>query len=173
MYYKKAGILHRNVTGSVGNTMITKGGKGVLIDWEMCKRVGVDEETRRMDPGQQNTLYASELLYFRGLGLAAVLVTTRIFQGTREFIAARLSTPEEPPLYNLVVDLESFVHVLIWGALRSHRMPVASVAWLHNTKRISLIPNSTNHIWGGGPRAWARMVVLGLKDEDILVKEHY
>src|SRR6266850_5024167 len=157
MYYKKAGILHRNVTGSVGNTMITKGGKGVLIDWEMCKRVGVDEETRRMDPGQQNTLYASELLYFRGLGLAAVLVTTRIFQGTREFIAARLSTPEEPPSYNLVVDLESFVHVLIWGALRSHRIigvPVARHHWHgfinHNTKCISLIPNSTNHIWGLG-----------------------
>ena len=35
--------MHGNISG--GNIMITEGSKGVLIDWEMCKRAGVADET--------------------------------------------------------------------------------------------------------------------------------
>ena len=35
--YEKAHILHRDI--SVGNIMITSEGRGLLIDWDMCKRV--------------------------------------------------------------------------------------------------------------------------------------
>ena len=33
-----AEILHRDI--SVGNIMISEGGRGFLIDWDMCVRVG-------------------------------------------------------------------------------------------------------------------------------------
>ena len=35
--FEKAGILHRDI--SVGNILITPDGRGLLIDWELCKRV--------------------------------------------------------------------------------------------------------------------------------------
>jgi RIO-like serine/threonine protein kinase len=34
---EKAGILHRDI--SVGNILITVDGRGLLIDWDLCKRV--------------------------------------------------------------------------------------------------------------------------------------
>jgi RIO-like serine/threonine protein kinase len=35
--FEKARILHRDI--SVGNILITEDGRGILIDWDLCKRV--------------------------------------------------------------------------------------------------------------------------------------
>ena len=45
--YEKARILHRDV--SAGNILITDNGSGILIDWDLSKKVmpGADAKPRR------------------------------------------------------------------------------------------------------------------------------
>jgi len=47
MAYEKAQILHRDV--SAGNILITDNGSGILIDWDLSKKVtpDVDAKPRR------------------------------------------------------------------------------------------------------------------------------
>jgi RIO-like serine/threonine protein kinase len=47
MAYEKAHILHRDV--SAGNILITENGSGMLIDWDLSKKVipDVDAKPRR------------------------------------------------------------------------------------------------------------------------------
>ncbi len=43
--YDKANILHRDV--SAGNILITEEGSGILIDWDLSKKVVKDENAKQ------------------------------------------------------------------------------------------------------------------------------
>jgi RIO-like serine/threonine protein kinase len=55
--FNKAGVLHRDI--SVGNILITKG-KGILIDWDLSKRV--NKEPSECDKVRQPTRTVSTTL---------------------------------------------------------------------------------------------------------------
>ncbi|KAF8967433.1 hypothetical protein BDZ97DRAFT_1697573 [Flammula alnicola] len=85
----KANILHRDV--SLGN-IIMVGEEGILIDWELCKRIGRGPTTARCD---EKT-------------------------GTFQFISARLLMGDTEE-HKTGDDLESFVHVLTMVAIKYAR----------------------------------------------------
>ncbi|KAH7921119.1 hypothetical protein BV22DRAFT_986328, partial [Leucogyrophana mollusca] len=83
-----AGILHRDIR--VGNIILGNDGtEGLLIDRDLCKPL--DAVSRRR----------------------------RDRAGTWQFMAAALlQNPQEPHELQLQDDLESYLHVLTWSAIR-------------------------------------------------------
>jgi len=100
----KAKILHKDI--SSGNILIV-GDAGILIDWELCRRI--DTETAR---SYEKTV---SLFTFSTIAWSDCLV----YQGTYQFVSARLllNTTQEH-VHNVGDDLESFVHVLTWAAIK-------------------------------------------------------
>jgi len=103
--YEKTHILHRDV--SAGNILITEGGSGVLIDWDLSKKVMKD-------------VYAKPRRHSRTVCVLSRLPPTGspnyfIFvQGTWQFISiARLLDPSTRP-HEVSDDLESFFWVLLY-----------------------------------------------------------
>ncbi|KAF8518562.1 hypothetical protein BU17DRAFT_66398 [Hysterangium stoloniferum] len=90
--YDRAKILHRDI--SSGNILITDSGGGLLIDWDLCKRL--------------QDIYQGEAHIER--------------TGTWQFMAAQLlvipTQGEGAPIPDRADDLESFFYVLVWIALR-------------------------------------------------------
>ncbi|KAF8526893.1 hypothetical protein BU17DRAFT_61871 [Hysterangium stoloniferum] len=90
--YDKAEILHRDI--SSGNILITATGGGLLIDWDLCKKL------EHIHQGQENIERT----------------------GTWQFMAAHLLVVPTPGQRGAIPDwandLESFFHVLVWIALR-------------------------------------------------------
>ncbi|CAL1715251.1 unnamed protein product [Somion occarium] len=91
--WKKAHVLHRDI--SKNNMLILhgkNGTRGLLIDWDLCK-------------------YEDEV--------NARTATNVNRSGTWQFISAlRLQYPKK--YYEVADDIESFVHVITWHALRYH-----------------------------------------------------
>ncbi|KAF8498372.1 hypothetical protein BU17DRAFT_72339 [Hysterangium stoloniferum] len=90
--YDKAEILHRDI--SSGNILITQTGGGLLIDWDLCKKL---QHIRQGQGHIERT-------------------------GTWQFMAARLlvipTDGELPVIPDRADDLESFFYVIVWIALR-------------------------------------------------------
>ncbi|KAF8525575.1 kinase-like domain-containing protein, partial [Hysterangium stoloniferum] len=90
--YDKAENLHRDI--SSGNILITATGGGLLIDWDLCKKL------KHIQQGQAQTERT----------------------GTWQFMAARLlvvpPSGQPPVIPDRADDLESFFYVLVWIALR-------------------------------------------------------
>ncbi|KAF8972156.1 hypothetical protein BDZ97DRAFT_1650439 [Flammula alnicola] len=86
----KANILHRDV--SSGNIVMVGEEGGILIDWELCKRIGQGPATARCDDKT----------------------------GTWQFISARLLLNKAQE-HKVGDDLESFVHDLTWSAIKYAR----------------------------------------------------
>jgi RIO-like serine/threonine protein kinase len=53
--YEKAGIIHRDV--SVGNILITQDGKGLLIDWDLSKKVNSENKPRQAQRTVSHSLF--------------------------------------------------------------------------------------------------------------------
>jgi RIO-like serine/threonine protein kinase len=74
--YFDAGILHRDI--SVGNTLITDEGKGLLIDWDLCLNLIVNNDrasARRPDRTVSTHIFAIHLILTMPLGNVAVYVS--------------------------------------------------------------------------------------------------
>lgn len=102
--YEKAGILHRDV--SAGNILISGEGCGILIDWDLSKKVikDIDEEPRQH----------SRTVGYRINTSTASQAKRNGYQGTWPFISiARLVEPRFRP-HELSDDLESFFWVLLY-----------------------------------------------------------
>ncbi|KAF9470776.1 hypothetical protein BDN70DRAFT_653456 [Pholiota conissans] len=84
----KAGIIHRDI--SVGNILILDNGRGILIGFDLCKRLKDLKETAR-DSDRS---------------------------GTWQFMSARLQSSHTPLHPERADDLESLLHVLTWVALK-------------------------------------------------------
>ncbi|KAF9474211.1 hypothetical protein BDN70DRAFT_776044, partial [Pholiota conissans] len=84
--YERVKILHGDI--SVGNIMILPNGRGILIDFDLCKRLS---------------------------SLKASWVPGRT--GTWRYMSVRLQQGETPLRPTLADDLESFLHILIRLAL--------------------------------------------------------
>jgi len=71
--YFDAGILHRDI--SVGNTLITDEGKGLLIDWDLCLNLNNGRaSTRRPDRTVSAYIFAIDTFLTVSLGNMAVYV---------------------------------------------------------------------------------------------------
>ncbi|VDC06334.1 unnamed protein product [Peniophora sp. CBMAI 1063] len=89
--FKKGMILHRDI--SINNILI-KNGRGLLIDWDMCKHL---EEKEPRIPWRT---------------------------GTWQFIAAQLLDSPKSTTHTLCHDLESFLWLLLYATLRyRYRLP--------------------------------------------------
>jgi len=100
--YEKARILHRDV--SAGNILITEEGSGILIDWDLSKKVMPE-----VDAKPKKYSRTVRVLWQSHVVSAHVRV-----QGTWQFMSpARLIDPT-PRLHNLADDLESFLWVLLY-----------------------------------------------------------
>ncbi|KAF9474199.1 hypothetical protein BDN70DRAFT_842624 [Pholiota conissans] len=82
----KLGILHRDI--SVGNILILPNGRGILIDFDLCKRVEELQSARQVERS-----------------------------GTWQFMSARLQMSAVPLTPKFSDDLESVLLVLIWVGL--------------------------------------------------------
>ncbi|RDB29759.1 hypothetical protein Hypma_013831 [Hypsizygus marmoreus] len=102
--YQEAHIMHRDI--SIGNIMITKKGRGLLIDWDLAKRFTIDDETKTKQLGKPRQIERSQ------------------------FISVRLLLSSVPLAHTLADDMESLLHVLSWVALRymSHAMRPADLS---------------------------------------------
>jgi serine/threonine protein kinase len=108
--YNKAQILHRDI--SAGNILITEEGSGILIDWDLSKKVKVcmnaDARPRRHSrtvSSERHTCYVHNINRIAG-------------QGTWQFISiARLLDPWSRP-HEVSDDLESFFWVLMYQVVR-------------------------------------------------------
>jgi len=106
--YEDVGILHRDI--SVGNILITTAG-GLLIDWDLCKHVRDLTKAARQSE--------RTVSFFHGdCAYVVIYFIFSVLQGTWQFIAARLLLDSTTTTHNLADDLESFLHVLTWMALR-------------------------------------------------------
>ncbi|VDC00968.1 unnamed protein product [Peniophora sp. CBMAI 1063] len=91
--YKFGKILHRDI--SIGNVLIGKDGRGLLIDWDMCKRTDATKSPRR--PWRT---------------------------GTWQFISVELLMKPNDTTHRLRDDLESIFWLLLYVVLRYHyRLP--------------------------------------------------
>ncbi|KAI0319062.1 hypothetical protein OF83DRAFT_863265 [Amylostereum chailletii] len=82
------GILHRDI--SLLNILLTRDGRGLLIDWDMCR----DVNTR------------------------IVCIRRSWRSGTWQFMSVKLLMSPAGHEHSLADDLESFVHVLVYTVLR-------------------------------------------------------
>ncbi|CAA7269107.1 unnamed protein product [Cyclocybe aegerita] len=91
----KCGILHRDV--SVNNIMIGAGGRGVLNDWDMAKRVGIPGQTPPPPPPEalKRHCYRTGTWYF----LSALMLINPI------------------KIHTLQDDIESFFYVIFYYGL--------------------------------------------------------
>ncbi|TFY83845.1 hypothetical protein EWM64_g159 [Hericium alpestre] len=92
--FSKADVLHRDVSG--GNILIDVHGKGIIIDWDLCKKTTAPAEARR-----------------------------NWRTGTWRFISTAI-LQENGKVHKLSDDLESFLHVILYHALR-YRAACASI----------------------------------------------
>jgi serine/threonine protein kinase len=100
--YEKAQILHRDV--SAGNILIADDGSGLLIDWDLSKKVIPDVDTKPRRHSRTVWVLLSYILHTNGLHL----------QGTWQFISiARLRDHTSWP-HEVSDDLESFFWVLLY-----------------------------------------------------------
>ncbi len=121
--WEKARILPRDV--SVNNILIDSDGNGFLNDWDLCKLESVGQ------PATQYGRSVSELFdYF----ISHCLSTS---QGTWASMSGPLS--QFPTKQNsLSDDLESFIHVVTWLALRFHK---------HDRTKLSEDEKLSEQIW--------------------------
>ena len=108
--YNKARILHRDI--SAGNILITKKGTGILIDWDLSKKVKVyvDADAK---PRRHSRTVSSQ----RDTCVHIDIDCTGA-QGTWQFISiARLLDPWSRP-HEVSDDLESFFWVLMYEVVR-------------------------------------------------------
>ncbi|KAI0273342.1 hypothetical protein BC834DRAFT_853395 [Gloeopeniophorella convolvens] len=87
--YQKTGILHRDI--SAGNILITRSGRGILIDWDLSKKVTTD------DKGKPRRMSRT---------------------GTWQFISTGLLLDPLHKSHELSDDLESFFWVLLYQIFR-------------------------------------------------------
>ncbi|RDB30034.1 hypothetical protein Hypma_013868 [Hypsizygus marmoreus] len=115
--YEKAKIMHRDI--SIGNILIV-GESGLLIDWDLAKRVfeaetdgGTDRSNPTNDKGNGMNNGSSTAPKPNPNGPRQMERS-----GTWQFIAARLLVARNVPAHTLADDMESLVHVLNWVSLR-------------------------------------------------------
>ncbi|KAI0315900.1 hypothetical protein OF83DRAFT_1047161, partial [Amylostereum chailletii] len=101
--YAKLNILHGDISG--GNIVITKDGRGILIDWDLA--IDLTKENR-------SALTVRSTFVLRLLSA----LTMHGCQGTWQFISAALLEGEGKKPHQLQDDLESFVHVFIYHIIR-------------------------------------------------------
>lgn len=100
-----AGIIHRDI--SINNILIDRTGNGMLIDWDLCKWTKgslVRDESRK-----SRTVRRLHSICVRFVAYAK--------QGTLQFMAVPLVDQKNVP-HTRRFDLESFVYVLFYVALR-------------------------------------------------------
>ncbi|RDB30048.1 hypothetical protein Hypma_013882 [Hypsizygus marmoreus] len=108
--FHTANILHRDI--SCGNILIVRTG-GLLIDWDMAKRVPAAKPQMADDPNKPANSNATDV---------DVKTSPRQIErsGTWQFISVRLLVPltSDVPPHALADDMESLLHVLNWVAMR-------------------------------------------------------
>src|SRR5580693_197572 len=105
--YDKTRILHRDV--SAGNILITDNGGGILIDWDLSKKVKEYVDPKPRQHSRTVGYRSRSHLFYEKLILA---------QGTWQFISvARLLDPRSTP-HQISDDLESFFWVLLYQIIR-------------------------------------------------------
>ncbi|KAF8326247.1 hypothetical protein F5887DRAFT_1084756 [Amanita rubescens] len=108
--YFNANILHQDI--SVKNIVAVGDGRGLLIDWDMCKDLGNMSQTQEHHDAAQR-------------------------RGTWKYMAARLLIKKyDQSAHNREDDLESFYHVLNWMALHYTSHTMNSEDLTHNVQRI-------------------------------------
>ncbi|RDB29804.1 hypothetical protein Hypma_013872 [Hypsizygus marmoreus] len=113
--FHNAKILHRDI--SCGNILIVKTG-GLLIDWDMAKRVPAANPKEADDPSKPGNSNATDV----NAQTSPIACIPRQIErsGTWRFMSARLLLPlnSDVPPHTLADDMESLLHVLIWIAMR-------------------------------------------------------
>ncbi|KAI0273338.1 hypothetical protein BC834DRAFT_203931 [Gloeopeniophorella convolvens] len=105
--YRKTSILHRDI--SAGNILITRSGRGILIDWDLSKKVTTDEE------GKPRRVSRT---------------------GTWQFISTGLLMDPLHKSHELLDDLESFFWVLLYQIVRFRASEDMRVNLLDSVKEV-------------------------------------
>ncbi|KAF9471980.1 hypothetical protein BDN70DRAFT_938537 [Pholiota conissans] len=116
----RAGIIHRDI--SVGNILIIDNGRGILIDFDLCK---LFEDTKKQARASERS-------------------------GTWQFMSAQLQMSEVPLHPERADDLESFLHVLTWIALLYVRHTLGASELTNTLSRVFDYTNSVGNITAGG-----------------------
>ncbi|KAI5120905.1 hypothetical protein M0805_003005, partial [Coniferiporia weirii] len=125
--YEDAGILHRDI--SPGNIMITKDGRGFLIDWDLSKEVDEEKAVRH---GRT---------------------------GTWQFISAALLQDKRGKKHTYADDLESFLHVLTYVCVRYTASTytgddLGNYLAMFDEDVVFNKPDGTSYTTGGGQKAF-------------------
>jgi serine/threonine protein kinase len=113
--YEICGVLHRDV--SPANILIYRG-KGLLGDWEFAKRIrSISGETGPPHSEVRQTHLTVLSITFKAIGIVNLIFDV---QGTWQFMSSWIQTTLRSP-HQHIDDLESFVHVNNWLALRFMR----------------------------------------------------